>query len=77
MPGTTRPVPNRLFMVIAQVTALPAGSSVAKVVDAGYSGTPAGAASGLFRIWSAFSPPARQRAAAARPRIRAPCASAG
>ncbi len=39
MPGTMRPVPNRLFMVTAQTTALPSRSSVAKLVEAGSGGS--------------------------------------
>ncbi len=68
VPEAMRPVPNRLPMVIAQVTALPSRSITAKLVLAGKGGRVPEGATAPLRMASGKTPPRRYTAAAPRAR---------
>ena len=78
VPGAIRPVPNKLFIVNAQTTALPSRSSVANVVEAGRAGRGGadGTAAPLSRD-AGLAPPARNRAATSKARVLAAWRSDG
>src|ERR1035437_10630255 len=76
MPGTTRPVPNRLFMLSAQATALPLRSMVTKLVEAGSTGN-APAGTSVCRSAMKSPPLARQADATAMALALAASSAAG